>query len=88
MTVSCSNCGCEWEQDPALEVPCPVCLADVGERCRRPSGHIVWGGQPHPERDRLAMQEVPGYGKCPARFGETQQVQMKLSDLPIFSAGE
>jgi len=88
MTVSCSNCGGEWGRDPALEVPCPVCHADVGERCRRPSGHAVWGGQPHPERDRLAMQELPGYGKCPARFSETQQVQRKFSNLPIFSASE
>ena len=86
MTVSCSNCGQSWERDPALEVSCPVCHADVGERCKRPSGHTVWGGQPHPERDRLAMQAVPGYGQCP--LGKTQPAQAKLSALPIFSASE
>ena len=86
MTISCSICGQTWARDPALEVPCPVCNADVGERCRRPSGHTVWGGQPHPERDRLAMQTLPGYGQCPARV--KQPTQPKRSTLPLFSASE
>ena len=47
------------------------------------------------------MQEVPGYGKCPARLaegphaegaqserGETRQIQTRLSELPMFSAGQ
>jgi len=84
MTVSCTHCGQSWPRDPALEVPCPVCNAEVGIRCRRPSGHIVWGGQPHPERDRLAMQVVAGYGRCPARIKPPTQPPT----LPmIFSAG-
>ena len=86
MTVSCANCGGSWARDPALEVPCPVCNVDVGERCRRPSGHTVWGGQPHPERDRLAMQTMSGYGQCPARMKQPIQ-QPKHSALSLFSAG-
>jgi len=43
-----------------------VCRAPVGSSCRRPSGHRVYGGELHPDRDRLAMQVVPGYGRCPA----------------------
>jgi hypothetical protein len=43
-----------------------VCRAGVGVTCKRPSGHDTFGGQPHPDRDRLAMQVVPGYGRCPA----------------------
>lgn len=63
--VSCSNCGQQWPRDPALEVRCPTCNATVGVKCKRPSGHGVWGGQPHDERDRLAMEKVKGYGRCP-----------------------
>ena len=66
MTVKCSLCGQEWPRDPALEVACPVCRAAAGSPCRRPSGHETYGGQPHPDRDRLAMEVVPGYGRCPA----------------------
>ena len=66
MTIKCSACGQQWPRDPALEVACPVCRALVGSPCRRPSGHEVYGGQPHPDRDRLAMEVVPGYGRCPA----------------------
>jgi hypothetical protein len=66
MPIKCSACGQEWPRDPALEVVCPVCRAAVGAPCQRPSGHRVFGGEPHPDRDRLAMQTVPGYGRCPA----------------------
>jgi len=55
MPVQCSRCGTEWPKDPALEVPCSRCGAPVGKRCRRPSQHRVFGGQPHAERDRAAM---------------------------------
>ena len=40
MTVSCASCGQTWARDPALEVPCLVCNADVGEYCRLPSGPL------------------------------------------------
>lgn len=66
MSVTCHRCGQEWPRDPALEVECPTCHAPVGRPCVRPSEHKTWGGQPHPERDRLAMRVVPGYGRCPA----------------------
>jgi predicted amidophosphoribosyltransferase len=54
-TVKCDNCGQEWPRDPALEVACPKCRAPVGRVCRRPSGHNLWGNQPHRERDQAAM---------------------------------
>lgn len=50
--VTCSRCGQSWPRDPALEVACPECLAPVGVRCRRPSGH---GRELHHGRDRAAM---------------------------------
>lgn len=53
--VTCATCGETWPRDPALEVPCPVCNAAVGKRCRRPSAHNNFGNQPHAERDRAAM---------------------------------
>lgn len=56
MPVQCSRCGVEWPRDPALEVPCPRCGVTVGVKCRRPSQHGVFGGQPHAERDRAAME--------------------------------
>lgn len=69
MTVICNRCGQEWERDPALEVPCPTCQAKVGQKCKRPSGHTVWGGQPHDERDRAAMEA--GFLKsCPAALSQ------------------
>ena len=63
--VRCSRCGQEWSRDPALEVPCPVCLAKTGQKCRRPSGYTGNFVEIHAERDVLAMKEVPGYGLCP-----------------------
>lgn len=73
-TVRCGRCDQEWSRDPALEVECPVCHAQPGQKCRvyRPSEYVhsakfaglpPWG---HNERDILAMQVVPGYGRCPA----------------------
>lgn len=81
MTVSCSLCGQSWERDPVLEVPCPVCPAEIGEQCKRPSGHPIWGGQPHSVRDRQAMKERQNYSKCTG----TAHPSTALSDLPIFS---
>lgn len=52
MTVTCSQCGEQWARDPALAVPCPACLAPVGRRCRRPSGHDC---AVHASRDQAAM---------------------------------
>lgn len=61
--IQCSNCGQEWPRDPALEVECPTCRAKPGVLCRRPSEHEC---PVHATRDRLAMESVPGYGRCPA----------------------
>jgi hypothetical protein len=60
MTVACSACGEQWPRDPALEVECPKCEAQVGNYCRvrRPSGHTANFGNKtliHPARDQLAM---------------------------------
>lgn len=64
--VCCQKAGCDrtWSRDPVLEVECPTCGAPVGKRCRRPSEHTVWGGEPHAERDRLADRHGH-YGTCP-----------------------
>lgn len=75
--VQCHNCGQTWPRDPALEVACPECLAPIGRKCKRPSGHGVWGGQFHAARDELAMKSVPGYGKCPAAKGQQTFEAMK-----------
>lgn len=66
MTVSCKRCGQTWERDPALDVVCPTCNAGIGQLCKRPSEHAVFGAQPHASRDRLAMQTLEYYGKCQA----------------------
>jgi predicted RNA-binding Zn-ribbon protein involved in translation (DUF1610 family) len=55
MTATCKNCDQEWERDPALEVACPSCAAEVGQRCQRPSGHRC---RIHAARDRRALEEV------------------------------
>jgi predicted nucleic acid-binding Zn-ribbon protein len=61
VTVQCSTCGEQWERDPALEVDCPACGADVGSQCRRPSGHPC---AVHAGRDKRALREVDGYERC------------------------
>lgn len=67
MTVMCAGCGRTWERDPALEVACPQCLAPVGVKCRRPSGH---GCNLHHARDYAAMDA--GFVEvCPAAKKET-----------------
>ena len=55
MTLTCNACGREWPRHPALEVECPVCGADVGLGCRRPSGHAGPFIEPHTEREQLAV---------------------------------
>ena len=55
MTVTCRNTDLTFDRDPALEVPCPMCSADVGQGCKRPSG---WSGpfvKPHRDRDLLML---------------------------------
>ena len=64
--IECSRCGQKWPRDPALEVVCPTCNAKVGIKCKRPSEHIVFGGQPHASRDRLAM-DMGFMEKCPGK---------------------
>lgn len=59
------DCGRTWPRDPALEVKCPTCRAAIGQRCKRPSGHRVFGGAPHDARDILADQ-LGHYGTCPS----------------------
>ncbi len=84
MTVSCSACGQEWARDPALEVECPKCKAQVGDYCRvrRPSGHTANFGNKtliHPARDQLAM-DIGFLQRCPA-----SQKQKEAEDLPLFA---
>ncbi len=76
MTVKCLKPGCckTWPRDPVLEVKCPTCGAEPGRRCKRPSEHTVWGGEPHPERDRLA-DRLGHYGPCP--FGRCGLANVK-----------
>ena len=69
--IPCSHCGKEWDTDPVFEVRCPTCGAEPGQKCRRPSGHLVWNqkwpGLPkgaHPKRDIQALKEGK-YGPCP-----------------------
>lgn len=53
--VSCGSCGRRFPGDPVLEVECPTCGAEKGEKCKRPSG---WSGNfthPHGDRDSLAL---------------------------------
>jgi hypothetical protein len=66
--VRCLKSGCPvtWPRDPVLEVVCPTCSAPIGQKCRRPSGHRVFGGEPHPERDILADRSGH-YGACPSK---------------------
>ena len=54
----------KWPRDPALEVPCPCCGAGIGRMCRRPSEHRTFGGEPHAQRDKAAM-DAGIIMKCP-----------------------
>lgn len=42
------------------DVPCPTCRAKSGSPCRRPSGHVVFGGGFHALRYR-ALEERSRY---------------------------
>ena len=54
-SVTCSNCGQTWPREPALEVPCPQCSAAIGQTCKRPSGHTIFGAGIHNKRDQAAL---------------------------------
>lgn len=89
MTVTCNKPGCdrEWPRDPVLEVACPSCSAGVGRRCKRPSEHTVFGGEPHPARD-IAADKAGHYGPCPLGLcGLTNVAERKAAgaDLPLFA---
>lgn len=67
---SCGRSGCSktWDRDPVYEVECPQCGADVGVKCKRPSGHGVWHDQGrgwHKSRD-IAAHNAGAYGECPS----------------------
>jgi hypothetical protein len=64
MSGSCARCGETWDRDPRLEVECPECKAGVGQVCRRPSGHNVFG-QPHVAREQLAVDRGVLSRECP-----------------------
>lgn len=93
MTATClKGCGREWTRDPVLEVECPECHAAVGVQCKRPSGHRLWGGEPHAARDILADQQGC-YGSCPrqlcgvenvARRGDADTLPAPLDQLSLF----
>lgn len=77
--VACGKPGCDvtWPRDPALEVPCPECHAPIGQRCKRPSGHRVFGGEPHDSRD-IAADTAGHYGPCPTnRCGRANKQSRK-----------
>jgi len=83
MGMSCAHCDKSWEPDPVFQVDCPSCEAEAGEKCRRPSGHLVWdpkwGALPkgaHPKRDIEALKQGV-YGDCPRGTCPTS-----LAELP------
>lgn len=65
---SCNVGSCDrtWDRHPILEISCPSCDADVGERCKRPSGHDVQGkhGRFHNQRYYDAL-DADHFGECP-----------------------
>jgi hypothetical protein len=72
VSVTCRHCGQTWPRDPALEVPCPQCLAPIGVKCRRPSGH---GCDLHHSRDQAAMDA----GKLEPCKGGTRKKSKQLA---------
>lgn len=83
MSVQCARCGMEWPRDPALEVPCPCCRALVGQKCRRPSAHAVFGGEPHAARDQAAL-DAGFFEKCSGRE-DPSRTATRLPELPLFA---
>lgn len=67
-TQSCNVGSCDrtWDRHPVLEIPCPSCDSDVGELCKRPSGHQPWGkhGRLHSQRYYDAL-DAGHFGECP-----------------------
>jgi Zn finger protein HypA/HybF involved in hydrogenase expression len=53
--VTCRTCNRTLPGDPTLEVECPVCGAEPGTKCSRPSEHSGNFVHPHAKRDRLAL---------------------------------
>jgi hypothetical protein len=45
-----------------LSVPCPICAAAIGERCRMYSG-LSWRKEPHSERKYWAIQAMEHDGR-------------------------
>jgi len=82
MTVQCVLCGEEWARDPVFEAPCPDCLAPVGQRCRRPSGHEAWEqGAFHKAREIHAMA-LGVLRSCPALPARTSSRRVPACDVP------
>lgn len=70
-SFDCAHCEKCIDPDPVFQVDCPTCEAEAGEKCRRPSGHLVWDPQwdglpkgAHPKRDLRALDQGV-YGPCP-----------------------
>ena len=87
MTVHCQKgCGRSWPRHPAREVACPDCLAKVGSRCKRPSGHTA--AEYHHGRVLLAYDEGH-FGTCPWECcrpeGRTLPSERPGADLPLFA---
>jgi len=82
MTVQCMLCGETWVRDPVFEAPCPDCLAPVGQRCRRPSGHEAWGqGAFHKAREIHAMA-IGVLQPCPALPARMSSKRVPACDVP------
>jgi hypothetical protein len=83
MTVSWNARSQEWDRDPAVEVACPKCGAQIGRYCivRRPSGHTCNFGNKtliHPARDQLAI-DLGFLQRCSAAIiPEIDRAQMSL----------
>ena len=87
VTVQCKGCGQMWPRDPILEVACPTCHARIGHRCKRPSGHDATDY--HSARDLLAMERLPGYGRCPAAHpASTQRPRIQRPTATPPAAGQ
>jgi hypothetical protein len=61
---TCSGCGglllgsVDGAETCWCVLPCPQCRAPVGRRCRRPSGHNVFGDRPHDSRVRATKDDT------------------------------
>lgn len=53
----CEHCNRLYIRHPSLEVRCPMCDADVGNPCQRPSGHDGPFVDFHADRGRRAVTE-------------------------------